>query len=454
LISRQRYWGCPIPVIHCDSCGVVPVASEELPVELPRDVAFSGKGASPLAQLDSWVQVACPCCGKPARRETDTMDTFMCSSWYFLRYSDPHNTQLPFSRSAVDAWLPVDQYVGGIEHAILHLLYSRFFTKVLRDRQLLSCDEPFTRLLTQGMVQGVTYKNPNSGKYIPPGEVADPTDPRDPISGERLETFFEKMSKSKHNGVDPASVIDRYGADTARMFILFKAPPEKDLEWDDADVEGQFRFLQRLWRLVEAAVERGLNLADGAGSPEAVGVALASAQQGGGLTQADAALRRAVHTAIAAISEDLDGDYQFNTAVSELMKLSNAMGSVLAESSDVFACEALRNLVILLAPFAPHLAEELWLKLGGRTSADALHSSSVHRQRWPQSDASALVRDTVPLVIQIKGKVRGSLDVPADADKATLEQLALSSEIAAKWLEGKAPSRVIVVPGKLVNLVP
>ena len=454
LISRQRYWGCPIPVIHCDSCGVVPVASEQLPVELPRDVAFSGKGASPLAQLDSWVQVACPCCGKPARRETDTMDTFMCSSWYFLRYSDPHNTQLPFSRSAVDAWLPVDQYVGGIEHAILHLLYSRFFTKVLRDRQLLSCDEPFTRLLTQGMVQGVTYKNPNSGKYIPPGEVADPTDPRDPISGERLETFFEKMSKSKHNGVDPASVIDRYGADTARMFILFKAPPEKDLEWDDADVEGQFRFLQRLWRLVEAAVERGLNLADGAGSPEAVGVALASAQQGGGLTQADAALRRAVHTAIAAISEDLDGDYQFNTAVSELMKLSNAMGSVLAESSDVFACEALRNLVILLGPFAPHLAEELWLKLGGRTSADALHSSSVHRQRWPQSDASALVRDTVPLVIQIKGKVRGSLDVPADADKATLEQLALSSEIAAKWLEGKAPSRVIVVPGKLVNLVP
>ena len=454
LISRQRYWGCPIPVIHCDSCGVVPVPSEQLPVELPRDVAFSGKGASPLAQLDSWVQVACPCCGKPARRETDTMDTFMCSSWYFLRYSDPHNTQLPFSRSAVDAWLPVDQYVGGIEHAILHLLYSRFFTKVLRDRQLLSCDEPFTRLLTQGMVQGVTYKNPNSGKYIPPGEVADPTDPRDPISGERLETFFEKMSKSKHNGVDPASVIDRYGADTARMFILFKAPPEKDLEWDDADVEGQFRFLQRLWRLVEAAVERGLNLADGAGSPEAVGVALASAQQGGGLTQADAALRRAVHTAIAAISEDLDGDYQFNTAVSELMKLSNAMGSVLAESSDVFACEALRNLVILLAPFAPHLAEELWLKLGGRTSADALHSSSVHRQRWPQSDASALVRDTVPLVIQIKGKVRGSLDVPADADKATLEQLALSSEIAAKWLEGKAPSRVIVVPGKLVNLVP
>jgi leucyl-tRNA synthetase len=452
LISRQRYWGCPIPVIHCDSCGTVPVPPEQLPVELPRDVAFTGKGASPLAQLESWVQVPCPCCGKPARRETDTMDTFMCSSWYFLRYSDPKNDQLPFGRGAVDAWLPVDQYVGGIEHAILHLLYSRFFTKVLRDRQLLSCGEPFSKLLTQGMVQGVTYKNPHTGKYIPPSAVADADDPRDPVSGEPLETFFEKMSKSKYNGVDPAQVIDRYGADTARMFILFKAPPEKDLEWDDADVEGQFRFLQRLWRLADAALERGLSLADGAGSPDAVRAALAAA--GGTLDPADADLRRAVHTAIAAISDDLNGDYQFNTAVSELMKLSNAMAPLLADAKAVFAAEALRTLVVLLAPFAPHLAEELWLKLGGRSGGDALNTSSIHRQRWPDADATALVRDTVPLVIQIKGKVRGSLEVPADADKATLEQLALQSEVAAKWLEGKAPSRVIVVPGKLVNLVP
>jgi leucyl-tRNA synthetase len=428
------------------------VPPEQLPVELPRDVAFTGKGASPLAQLESWVQVPCPCCGKPARRETDTMDTFMCSSWYFLRYSDPKNDQLPFGRGAVDAWLPVDQYVGGIEHAILHLLYSRFFTKVLRDRQLLSCGEPFSKLLTQGMVQGVTYKNPHTGKYIPPSAVADADDPRDPVSGEPLETFFEKMSKSKYNGVDPAQVIDRYGADTARMFILFKAPPEKDLEWDDADVEGQFRFLQRLWRLADAALERGLSLADGAGSPDAVRAALAAA--GGTLDPADADLRRAVHTAIAAISDDLNGDYQFNTAVSELMKLSNAMAPLLADAKAVFAAEALRTLVVLLAPFAPHLAEELWLKLGGRSGGDALNTSSIHRQRWPDADATALVRDTVPLVIQIKGKVRGSLEVPADADKATLEQLALQSEVAAKWLEGKAPSRVIVVPGKLVNLVP
>jgi len=454
LISRQRYWGCPIPVIHCDSCGAVPVPVDQLPVELPRDVAFTGKGASPLAQLESWVAVDCPCCGQPARRETDTMDTFMCSSWYFLRYSDPKNTQLPFSREAVDAWLPVDQYVGGIEHAILHLLYSRFFTKVLRDRQLLSAGEPFTKLLTQGMVQGVTYKNPSTGKYIPPSEVADSADPRDPLTGEPLDTFYEKMSKSKYNGVDPAVVIDRYGADTARMFILFKAPPEKDLEWDDADVEGQFRFLQRLWRLVDSALERGCSLADNAGTEPDVQRALAQAQGQGGLGEADRALRRAVHTAITAISDDLSGDYQFNTAVSELMKLSNAMAPLLADSQPVLINEALRSLVILLAPFAPHLAEELWLKLGGRSASDSLASNSVHRQAWPVADATALVRDTVPLVIQIKGKVRGSLEVPADADKATLEQLALGSDIAIKWLEGKAPSRVIVVPGKLVNLVP
>ena len=450
LISRQRYWGCPIPVIHCDSCGVVPVPADQLPVELPRDVAFSGKGGSPLAQLESWVNVSCPCCGKPAKRETDTMDTFMCSSWYYLRYSDAKNTALPFSSEAVNSWLPVDQYVGGIEHAILHLLYSRFFTKVLRDRGLLGFDEPFQRLLTQGMVQGITYKNPHTGKYIAPADVADPTDPRDPASGDVLETFYEKMSKSKYNGVDPAVVIDKYGADTARMFILFKAPPEKDLEWDDADVEGQFRFLQRIWRLVDAACERGLSLAEGAGGPEAV----AQAMVAGSLNPAEQELRRAVHTAITEISDDLDGDYQFNTAVSELMKLSNAMGSHLEASGEVFACEALRNLLILLAPFAPHLAEELWLKLGGRNAGDALGSSSIHAQRWPAADASALVRDTVPLVIQIKGKVRGNLEVPADADKATLEKLALESDIAAKWLEGKAPSRVIVVPGKLVNLVP
>ncbi len=435
LISRQRYWGCPIPMIHCEHCGVVAVPAEQLPVELPRDLAFSGKGGSPLNQLESWVSVPCPCCGEDARRETDTMDTFICSSWYYLRYSDPHNTQLPFERSAADRWLPVDQYVGGIEHAILHLLYSRFFTKVLRDRGLLSFDEPFQRLLTQGMVQAITYKNPQTGRYVAPADVTDPADPRDPIDGERLDTFFEKMSKSKYNGVDPAVVIDRYGADTARMFILFKAPPEKDLEWDDADVEGQFRFLQRLWRLVDGAVARGLRLPIHPGAPAEA------------CTPAEQELRRAVHGAIAAIDDDLaPGHYQFNTAVSELMKLSNAMAAQLEAVAEPVAIEALSALVILLAPFAPHLAEELWQRLGG--------SGSVHLQRWPVADPSALIQDTVSLVIQVKGKMRGQLEVPADADAATLERLALESDIALRWLEGQPPRRVIVVPGKLVNLVP
>ena len=443
LISRQRYWGCPIPVIHCESCGVVPVPAEQLPVELPVGANLEGKGGSPLAQLESWVNVDCPRCGKPAKRETDTMDTFMCSSWYFLRYSDPHNTDLPFTREAVDRWLPVDQYVGGIEHAILHLLYARFFTKVLRDRGLLGFDEPFTHLLTQGMVQGITYKNPHSGKYIAPGDVADPSDPRDPISGEVLETFYEKMSKSKYNGVDPAQVIDKYGADTARMFILFKAPPEKDLEWDDADVEGQFRFLQRLWRLVDGACARDLQLS-------AVIELTAAEFANTTLTASELELRRAVHTAIAEISEDLDGEYQFNTAISELMKLSNVMAEHLEAASASVAKEALHTLLVLLAPFAPHLAEELWLRLG----ANPDNNCSIHAQRWPHPDPAALVRETIDLVIQVKGKMRGSLAVPANADKATLEQLALNSEIAQKWLEGKPPSRVIVVPGKLVNLVP
>ena len=446
LISRQRYWGCPIPVIHCESCGVVPVPAEQLPVELPVGANLEGKGGSPLAQLTSWVNVDCPCCGKAAKRETDTMDTFMCSSWYFLRYSDPHNTELPFTREAVDRWLPVDQYVGGIEHAILHLLYARFFTKVLRDRGLLGFDEPFTHLLTQGMVQGITYKNVHSGKYIAPGDVVDPSDPRDPISGEVLDTFYEKMSKSKYNGVDPAQVIDKYGADTARMFILFKAPPEKDLEWDDADVEGQFRFLQRLWRLVDGACARGLQLsATGEGAEQA---ALQFANTT--LTASELELRRAVHTAISAISDDLDGEYQFNTAISELMKLSNMMAEHLEAASGAVAKEALHTLLVLLAPFAPHLAEELWLRLGANPDT----KNSIHAQSWPHPDPAALVRDTIELVIQVKGKMRGSLAVPANADKATLEQLALNSEIAQKWLEGKPPSRVIVVPGKLVNLVP
>ena len=438
LISRQRYWGCPIPVIHCESCGTVPVPRDQLPVQLPKDVDLSGRGGSPLAQLESWVKVDCPCCGKSARRETDTMDTFMCSSWYFLRFADPSNGEAPFTPEAISRWLPVKQYVGGIEHAILHLLYARFFTKALRDRGLLSINEPFERLLTQGMVQGVTYRNPRTGRYVAPDRVADEGDPRDPEDGGPLEVLFEKMSKSKYNGVDPAAVIDRYGADTARMFILFKAPPEKDLEWDDADVEGQFRFLQRLWRLVDSSCNEG---------DKQVSLAQANAlQPPAQFNDLEQTIRRAVHTAIAEIGEDLSGDFQFNTAISELMKLSNALSGQLDSLDAYVRQEALSVLIRLLAPFAPHLAEEFWHRLGGE--------GSVHTQPWPAHDPSALVKDTIELVIQVKGKVRGSLQVPADADKDTLENLALASDVALKWLEGKAPRRVIVVPGKLVNLVP
>jgi leucyl-tRNA synthetase len=431
LISRQRYWGCPIPVIHCPSCGIVPVPTKDLPVNLPEQVEFSGRGPSPLAKLADWVNVPCPSCGKPAQRETDTMDTFIDSSWYFLRYTDAQNPAEVFNFNKVNDWMSVDQYVGGIEHAILHLLYSRFFTKVLRDRGLVNVSEPFQRLLTQGMVQGMTYKNPKTGKYIPANKVnlQDPEHPKDPETGDDLKVFYEKMSKSKYNGVEPQLVLGKYGADTARMFILFKAPPEKDLEWDDADVEGQFRFLNRVWRLVADYLEKA--------SPS-------QTNKTAELSKIEKDLRRAIHIAIKEISEDLEGEYQFNTAVSELMKLSNAMTEAKCYDSPIY-WEGVETLLKLLAPFAPHIAEELWQQLG--------HSDSVHRQSWPEFDPRALVVDEITLVIQVMGKTRGTIQVPATSDKAALEKYARGSEIAQRNLQGKEVKKVIVVPGKLVNFV-
>ncbi|CCI21883.1 leucine--tRNA ligase [Microcystis aeruginosa] len=429
LISRQRYWGCPIPVIHCPNCGTVPVPIDNLPVTLPENVEFSGRGASPLAKLEDWVNVDCPRCGTPAKRETDTMDTFIDSSWYFLRYTDAKNVNIPFQFEKVNDWMPVDQYVGGIEHAILHLLYSRFFTKVLRDRGLVNVDEPFNRLLTQGMVQGLTYKNPETGKYVPAENVIYKEDKYcDKDTGEVLSFFFEKMSKSKYNGVDPLKVLEKYGADTARMFILFTAPPEKDLQWEDAGVEGQFRFLNRVWRLVSEYIEN---------KPKQV-------KKIETFSKTDKDLRRAIHTAIKEISEDLEGDYQFNTAISELMKLSNALGDNKCFASPIYR-EGIETLLILLSLFAPHLSEELWQALG--------HSQSIHLQPWPKVDPTALIVDEITLVIQILGKTRGTIQVPASADKSTLETLALESEIAQRYLEGKEIKKVIVVPGKLVNFV-
>ncbi|MEP0752212.1 leucine--tRNA ligase [Trichocoleus sp. Lan] len=428
LISRQRYWGAPIPAIHCPSCGTVPVPDEDLPVRLPEEVEFTGRGASPLAQMEAFVNVPCPACGTPAKRETDTMDTFIDSSWYFLRYPDAKNEQQVFDPAKTNDWMPVDQYVGGIEHAILHLLYSRFFTKVLRDCGLLNFDEPFQRLLTQGMVQGTTYKNPATDKYIPAAQV-DPADPKDPETGEPLQVFYEKMSKSKYNGIDPEEVLAKYGADTARMFILFKAPPEKDLEWDDADVEGQFRFLNRVWRLVAEFVAQ---------SPSS------SPDKGGEMNKGEKDLRRAIHGAIQAVTEDLEGEYQFNTAISELMKLSNALADAKCKDSPVYA-EGIETLIHLMAPFAPHIAEELWHTIG--------HSDSVHTQTWPTVDPAALVVDEITLVIQVMGKTRGAIQVPADANREALEQYARESEVAQRFIEGKEIKKVIVVPGKLVNFV-
>ena len=426
LISRQRYWGCPIPVVHCPNCGTVPVPDADLPVKLPENVEFTGRGASPLAKMDDWINVPCPNCSGPAKRETDTMDTFIDSSWYYLRYTDAINDQEAFKLEKANDWMNVDQYVGGIEHAILHLLYSRFFTKVLRDRGLVNVDEPFNRLLTQGMVQAMAYKNTKTGKYIPVDKV-NPESPKDPDTGDDLEVFYEKMSKSKYNGVDPKTVLGKYGADTARMFILFKAPPEKDLEWDDADVEGQFRFLNRVWRLVNGYAEK---------QPEVISNKELSKEEKG--------LRRAIHTAIKEISEDLEGDYQFNTAVSELMKLSNTLNDAKSINSGVYQ-EGIGTLLILLAPFAPHIAEELWHNLG--------HENSIHLQTWPEVDPDALVVDEITLVIQIMGKTRGTIQVPANSSKEELEKLARDSDIGKRNLEGKEVKKVIVVPGKLVNFV-
>ena len=432
LISRQRYWGAPIPIVHCADCGAVPVPDKDLPIRLPENVEFSGRGGSPLAQLESWVNVDCPSCKKPAKRETDTMDTFIDSSWYYLRFTDAKNDKQVFDSAKVNNWMPVDQYVGGIEHAILHLLYSRFFTKVLRDRGLLNFDEPFQHLLTQGMVQGLTYMNPNKGgkdKWIA-SSLVNPADPRDPETGEPLQKLYATMSKSKGNGVAPEDVIAKYGVDTARMFVLFKAPPEKDLEWDEADVEGQFRFLNRVWRLVTDFVD----------NPQSS----KKSKEKNPKSKIEKDLRRAIHTAIKEVGEDVDGEYQFNTAISELMKLSNALSDAKCKDSPIYA-EGIHTLILMLAPFAPHISEELWHLLG--------KDDSVHTASWSKHEPEALIADEITLVIQINGKKRGDLQVPAQLDKAGLEKYARESDVAQRHIEDKTIKKVIVVPGKLVNFV-
>lgn len=397
LISRQRYWGAPIPIINCPKCGEVLVPAAELPVRLPEDVSFAQGAVSPLSSSEHFLHCKCPTCGGDATRETDTMDTFICSSWYYYRYADPKNTERPFDRDKVNYWAPVDQYIGGIEHAILHLLYARFFTKVLRDAGMLDFDEPFTNLLTQGMV-------------IKDGA---------------------KMSKSLGNVVSPEEIIDRYGADTARLFILFAAPVDRDLDWSDQGVEGAYRFLGRVWRILGQFAETIK------GAPASYDAATLSTEE--------AELRRVLHATIKKVTEDVRDRFMFNTAISSIMELVNALYAFQdKELTPGLAHETASALVRMLAPFAPHITAELWAELFG---------GNVHAQTWPQYDAAALVQDEVEIVLQINGKVRDRVKVATGLDRAALEQLAAELPRAKELTAGKTIVKVVCVPGKLVNIV-
>jgi len=394
LISRQRYWGAPIPIIYCDQCGIVPVPYDQLPVLLPDDVNFSAGNKSPLVNSENFLHTTCPKCGGAATRETDTMDTFICSSWYYLRYTDPQNDKLPFESDKANHWLPVDEYIGGIEHAVLHLLYSRFFTKVLYDSGLVNFKEPFKSLLTQGMV------------------IKEGT----------------KMSKSKGNVVSPDEIISKYGADTGRLFILFAAPPDRDLDWNDQGVEGCHRFLNRVWRFVNehlSLFERHIDIeVDCNESKE---------------------LFRTLHLTIKKVSEDVGIRYNFNTGISAIMELVNKMHQYPDTANRGVLREAIRTLIILLAPFAPHITEELWGKIG--------EQDSVHLVNWPVYDVNALVQEEVEVVAQVNGKVRAKLIVPASYTKEELEKLALEDERIKNAIQDKQIKKIIVVPQKLINIV-
>ena len=427
LISRQRYWGCPIPIIKCTNCGSVPVNKKDIPVRLPNEIKISSNKINSLGSNQSWINTTCPKCGNLASRETDTMDTFMCSSWYFLRYPSSKSLTKPFEKEKINKWLPVDQYVGGVEHAILHLLYARFLTKALRDNNLFDIDEPFKRLLTQGMVQSAAYKNSITGKYISPTDIKDITNPKDPKDNSKLEVLFEKMSKSKYNGIDPESVIKKYGADTARMFILFKAPPEKDLEWGDSDVEGQYRFLCRIWKLF-------LDYSNNNISHEANKLK----------KENESSLLKSINIAIKEISNDIKNN-QFNTAISELMKFYNSISSNLNHVNKDLRREALMKFCILLAPFAPHISDEIWHLIG--------NSKSVHLEKWPVFDEDALKENSYELVIQINGKVRDKINVEINISDDEIKEKTLIRPNVKKWIDNKTIRKIIIVKGRIINIV-
>ncbi|MEA3466577.1 MAG: leucine--tRNA ligase [Thermodesulfobacteriota bacterium] len=424
-VSRQRYWGNPIPVIYCDKCGVVPVPEKDLPVVLPTDVQLTGEGGSPLAKHEEFYSVACPKCGQSARRETDTFDTFVQSSWYFARYACPEYADAPIDKAAAEYWLPVDQYIGGVEHAVMHLLYARFFTKVMRDLGYMDVDEPFTNLLTQGMVCKETQSCPEHGWLYPEQMV----DGKCSQCGQSVVIGrTEKMSKSKMNVVDPDHLIVKYGADTARLFTLFAAPPEKDLEWSEQSVEGCYRFLNRVWRVIYD--NRKL-------FAKRCAVETASEAR---------KLRRITHRTIKKVTEDIDGRFHFNTAISAVMELVNAiyLFDAKKEYPGAFA-EALETVVQLLAPFVPHISEELWSCMG--------HDTDLEQAGWPLCDQQALIEDEKLIVVQVNGKVRAKITVSASADNATIEAAALADEVIQRFVAAKTVRKVIVVPGKLVNVV-
>lgn len=427
-ISRQRYWGTPIPVIYCEKCGIVPVPEKDLPVVLPEDVTFTGKGGSPLKESEEFLNVTCPACGGKARRETDTMDTFVDSSWYFLRYCSKKDEH-PFTKENISYWMPVDQYIGGIEHAVLHLLYSRFFTRAMRDLGILSYSEPFSNLLTQGMVTKETWKCPEHD-WLFPEEVKDCRCIR--CGKQVIKGRVEKMSKSKKNVIDPDALINRYGADTMRLFSLFAAPPERDLEWSDKGVEGAYRFLNRVWALVyktRAEVQK-YGSADGH-----VSSAPASA------------LLRKTHQTIKKVTNDIEKDYHFNTAIASLMELLNELSSFAPEAEDGWQAMrfAVRNTLLMLAPFAPHISEELWKAIG--------ESNSIFEHPWPVWDEELAKEEEVELVVQVNGKVRSKVLVPAGLPDSEAQQRALNEPKIKELLDGKSIKKVVVVKGRLVNIV-
>jgi leucyl-tRNA synthetase len=422
-ISRQRYWGCPVPIIHCPSCGIVPVAEKDLPVTLPEDVSFDLPG-NPIAHHPTWKHTTCPSCGAAAERETDTFDTFFESSWYQFRYCDPKNDTRGFDADKVKYWAPVDQYIGGVEHAVMHLLYARFFTRALKKCGYLNFDEPFTALFTQGMVTHETYKD-QSGKWLYPadiefaGNAVYKKDDKSPVTVGRI----EKMSKSKKNTVDPVEILETYGADAARLFILSDSPPERDLEWTESGIEGAWKYVNRLWRLAV--------LLDGEGKEA-------------GKADSDA-MRRKIHKTIHEMTQDLDR-FHFNKSVARLRELSNALEDFTNAGGDAAVRrEGLEVIIKLMAPMMPHLAEELWAHLG--------HKTLVVDEKWPVADAALLGSDTVTIAIQVNGKLRATVQLPRDIDQKDAEKLALEDPAVQKALEGKAPKKVIVVPNRVINVV-